>query len=153
MSTPNETPKSNEMRANLSFDDKVIKKISGLAINEIPGILAMDGGLIGNLTGKISDAISSDKDNDPTKGIDAEVGQKQVALDLDVICEYGQNIPEIFSQATALIKKRIHDMTGLDVVEVNMHVKDVISKEDFGNEKSSAKKASDDSSSLAPRVK
>ncbi|MCY1691561.1 Asp23/Gls24 family envelope stress response protein [Exiguobacterium sp. SL14] len=74
-----------------------------------------------------------------TKGIDAEVGERQVALDLKVIVEYGKNIPSIFQDAVLKIKKSVHDMTGLDVVEINMHVEDVMTRSEFDAKSKSSK--------------
>jgi uncharacterized alkaline shock family protein YloU len=104
----------------LTFEGQVIKKIAGIAANEIKGILSMSG---------LTDRFRSTEDI--TKGINAEVGEKQVALDLKVIVEYGKNVPAIFSETVNNVKKSVHDMTGLEVVEVNMHVEDVMTRSEF----------------------
>ncbi|MBX4162665.1 MULTISPECIES: Asp23/Gls24 family envelope stress response protein [Priestia] len=109
----------------LTFEDQVIKKIAGIAANEIKGILSMSGGFMSGLTDRFRST------EDITKGINAEVGEKQVALDLKVIVEYGKNVPSIFSETVHNVKKSVHDMTGLEVVEVNMHVEDVMTRSEF----------------------
>ena len=109
----------------LTFEDQVIKKIAGIAANEIKGILSMSGGFMSGLTDRFRGT------EDITKGINAEVGEKQVALDLKVIVEYGKNIPAIFSEIVNNVKKSVHEMTGLEVVEVNMHVEDVMTRSEF----------------------
>jgi uncharacterized alkaline shock family protein YloU len=109
----------------LTFEDQVIKKIAGIAANEIKGILSMSGGFMSGLTDRFRGT------EDITKGINAEVGEKQVALDLKVIVEYGKNVPAIFSETVNNVKKSVHDMTGLEVVEVNMHVEDVMTRSEF----------------------
>ncbi|PFW75499.1 Asp23/Gls24 family envelope stress response protein [Priestia aryabhattai] len=109
----------------LTFEDQVIKKIAGIAANEIKGILSMSGGFMSGLTDRFRST------EDITKGINAEVGEKQVALDLKVIVEYGKNVPSIFSETVNNVKKSVHDMTGLEVVEVNMHVEDVMTRSEF----------------------
>ncbi|VWX37595.1 Asp23/Gls24 family envelope stress response protein [Exiguobacterium oxidotolerans] len=115
-----------ELRENkLTFEDQVIKKIAGLASNEVQGILSMSGGFMSGLTDRLRST------EDITKGIGAEVGERQVALDLRVVVEYGKNIPSIFQETVSKIKKSIGDMTGLEVVEVNMHVEDVMTREEF----------------------
>ncbi|MDI3092984.1 Asp23/Gls24 family envelope stress response protein [Priestia megaterium] len=68
----------------LTFEDQVIKKIAGIAANEIKGILSMSGGFMSGLTDRFRST------EDITKGINAEVGEKQVALDLKVIVECGK---------------------------------------------------------------
>ncbi|MGZ0878480.1 Asp23/Gls24 family envelope stress response protein [Priestia megaterium] len=109
----------------LTFEDQVIKKIAGIAANEIKGILSMSGGFMSGLTDRFRST------EDITKGINAEVGEKQVALGLKVIVEYGKNVPAIFSEIVNNVKKSVHEMTGLEVVEVNMHVKDVMTRSEF----------------------
>ncbi|MCR8929957.1 Asp23/Gls24 family envelope stress response protein [Priestia megaterium] len=109
----------------LTFEDQVIKKIAGIAANEIKGILSMSGGFMSGLTDRFRST------EDITKGINAEVGEKQVALDLKVIVEYGKNVPAIFSEIVNNVKKSVHEMTGLEVVEVNMHVEDVMTRSEF----------------------
>ncbi|MBU8756330.1 Asp23/Gls24 family envelope stress response protein [Priestia megaterium] len=109
----------------LTFEDQVIKKIAGIAANEIKGILSMSGGFMSGLTDRFRGT------EDITKGINAEVGEKQVALDLKVIVEYGKNVPAIFSEIVNNVKKLVHEMTGLEVVEVNMHVEDVMTRSEF----------------------
>ncbi len=119
---------ASEHVSSLTFDDKVIKKMAGMAATEIPGILAMSGNFISGLTDKILNA------DDPTKGITVAVGKKQVAIDMKVVCEYGRNIPEIFQAIVDKVSGVIKEMTGLDVVEVNVHVYDVLTKEDFSRQ-------------------
>lgn len=117
----------------LPFEDQVIKKIAGIASNDVKGILSMSGGFMSGLTNRFRST------EDITKGIDAEVGERQVALDLKVIVEYGKNIPSIFQDAVTKIKKSVHDMTGLDVIEINMHVEDVMTRSEFDAKSKSSK--------------
>ncbi|WP_255901175.1 Asp23/Gls24 family envelope stress response protein [Priestia aryabhattai] len=120
-----ENTNQNTNQNTLTFEDQVIKKIAGMAANEIKGILSMSGGFMSGLTDRFRST------EDITKGINAEVGEKQVALDLKVIVEYGKNVPAIFSETVNNVKKSVHDMTGLEVVEVNMHVEDVMTRSEF----------------------
>ncbi|AOT00334.1 alkaline-shock protein [Exiguobacterium sp. U13-1] len=117
----------------LTFEDQVIKKIAGIASNDVKGILSMSGGFMSGLTDRFRST------EDIAKGIDAEVGERQVALDLKVIVEYGKNIPSIFQDAVTKIKKSVHDMTGLDVIEINMHVEDVMTRSEFDAKSKSSK--------------
>ncbi|MDG0059316.1 Asp23/Gls24 family envelope stress response protein [Priestia megaterium] len=120
-----ENTHQNTHQNTLTFEDQVIKKIAGIAANEIKGILSMSGGFMSGLTDRFRST------EDITKGINAEVGEKQVALDLKVIVEYGKNVPAIFSETVNNVKKSVHEMTGLEVVEVNMHVEDVMTRSEF----------------------
>ena len=74
--------KVEEVKGELTYEDKVIQKIIGLSLENVPGLLAIDGGFFSNLTGKL---INTDN---VASGVNVEVGKEQVAVDLNVIVEY-----------------------------------------------------------------
>lgn len=112
-----------DIKGKLSYDDKVIQKIVGMALENVDGLLSVEGGFFSNLTGKI---INSD---DTTKGVDVEVGETQVAVDLKVITEYRKHVPEIYKEIKRVISEEVARMTDLTVVEVNVSVVDIKTKE------------------------
>ena len=57
-------------KGQLTFDDKVIQKIVGYAIENVDGLLGVDGGFVANIKNKI---VNSDN---PTDGI--EIGRAHV---------------------------------------------------------------------------
>lgn len=120
-----------EIKKNLSYDDKVIEKIAGLATQEVDGVQPLSGGLIGDLADKIKGS------GDKTIGIDAEVGKKQVALDINVVCRYGIDVPKAFEQVVTKASDAVKKMTGLDVIEVNMNVENILNEEDFNKKDTS----------------
>jgi uncharacterized alkaline shock family protein YloU len=98
--------------------DEVVAIIAGMAATEIKGIAGMSGGIVGGIAefvGKKS----------PSKGVKVEVGEKEAAIDLFVIVEFGVRIPEIAHEVQQNVKKAIENMTGLTVVEVNVHIQGV----------------------------
>lgn len=122
------------IKKELTFDEKVIKKIVGSVAAEVPGILALKGGLFSDL----ADRFGGD---DITKGINVEIGKKQVGITVVVICEYGKSQPVIFDNLVEALSKAVHSMTGLEIAEVNMRVSDVMTKEDFDKQ---SKKSTDE---------
>ena len=112
-----------EVKGSLTYEDKVIQKIVGLALESVNGLLSVDGGFFSNLTGKL---VNTD---DVTAGVGVEVGKKQVAVDLKVVTEYKKNVPDIYRKIKDVIRKEVSDMTDLEVVEVNVTVVDIKTKE------------------------
>ncbi len=68
-----------------------------------------------------------------SQGVSVEVGQRQAAVDLDIVCYYGQSIVEIAEAIRENVIERIEGMTGLDVVEVNIGVDDLYIDSDGDN--------------------
>lgn len=109
----------------LIFEDQVIKKITALALDQVTGLLTIDGGFFSNITEK----IVSNKNQ--TSGINVEVGKSQVAVDVKVEVEYGKDIHVMFEELKELVSKEVRSMTGLQVIEVNVTVVDIKSKEEY----------------------
>ena len=114
---------SKDVRGELTYEDKVIQKIIGLSLDRVPGLLHVDGGFFSNLTEKIVNT------NDVTHGVNVEVGKEQVAVDLNVIVEYRKNVPTLYKEIKDVIVSEVAKMTDLEVVEVNVNVVDIKTKE------------------------
>lgn len=102
----------------ITFADEVVAIIAGLAASEIEGVAAMSGGIAGGIAEKLGRKNLS-------KGVKVEIGDKEAAIDLYIVVEYGARIPEIAWNIQENTKKAVETMTGLDVVEVNIHVQGV----------------------------
>ncbi|WP_224452819.1 Asp23/Gls24 family envelope stress response protein [Enterococcus faecium] len=120
-----DSEQEDSMRGELNYEDKVVQKIIGIAIEQVDGLLSANGGFFSNVAGKI---VNTDN---VTAGIETEVGKKQVAVDMDVIVEYGKDIEKIFEEMQEIIGKEVKNMTHLEVIEVNANVVDIKTKEEF----------------------
>ena len=116
------------IKGELFFEDKVIQKIIGIALDEIDGLLTIDGGFFSNIAGKL---VNTDN---TTSGVDVEVGKKQVAVDLSIVAEYGKDVTTIYDKMKQVISNVVKKMTGLDVIEINVNVVDVKTKEQHEND-------------------
>ncbi|WEV39832.1 Asp23/Gls24 family envelope stress response protein [Lactobacillus sp. ESL0681] len=110
------------VKGDLKYDSKVVQKIVGIALSDIKGLLTVDGGFFSNLTDKI---VNND---DVTSGVNVEVGKTQVAVDIDIVAEYGVQITKLYDEIKEKIYNKIKDMTGLETVEVNVTVVDIKTK-------------------------
>lgn len=98
--------------------DDVVKVIAGLAAIEIKGVAGMSGGFAGGIAEMLGRKNLS-------KGIKVEVGEKEAAIDLSVIIEYGVRIPDVAARIQESVKSAVERMTGLVVVEANVNVQGV----------------------------
>lgn len=101
----------------------VIEKIAGMAAREVPGIHALGSGL-SRTFGAMRDRVPGGRSS-IGRGIKAEVGEKQTAIDIALVVEYGVVIPDLARQVRENIIDAVERMTGLEVVEVNIAVNDV----------------------------
>lgn len=114
---------THEVKGELTYEDKVIQKIIGLSLEKVSGLLAVDGGFFSNLADKL---INTDN---VTNGVNVEVGKEQVAVDLNVVVEYQKNVPALYKEIKDVVVAEVSKMTDLEVVEVNVNVVDIKTKE------------------------
>lgn len=103
----------------VKISDDVVAVISGIAVAEVQGVYEMSGGFAGG----ISEVLSGKKNF--AKGIKVESTDKEIKIDVNIIVEYGVRIPDVAFEIQSRVKKAVESMTGLNVVEVNVHVQGV----------------------------
>lgn len=103
----------------IKIADDVVAVIAGVAVSEVPGVYSMAGSFAGGIT-----EVLSGKKN-MSKGIKVEVGEKETKVDVNIIVEYGTRIPDVAFEIQNRVKKAVETMTGLKVIEVNVHVQGV----------------------------
>jgi uncharacterized alkaline shock family protein YloU len=104
--------------------DTVVAKIASMATHEIPGVHAMGKGRA-RAFGTVKGIIPGVASESATQGISVEVGERQAAIDVDIVVEYGQSLVEVSNAIRANIIERVEEMTGLEVVEVNISIDDI----------------------------
>ncbi|RBY77602.1 Asp23/Gls24 family envelope stress response protein [Geodermatophilus sp. TF02-6] len=110
-------------QGNTTIADDVVQKIAGLAAREVSGVYALGGGAartIGALRERIPGASQS-----IGQGVSVEVGDKQAAVDLDLVTEYGVPIVDVARSVRRNVIASVEGMTGLQVTEVNISVNDI----------------------------
>ena len=123
----NEVVKNNQVEdikeehtgSGIKIADDVVAVSAGVAVSEVPGVAGMSGGFAGG----ISEVLSGKKNL--AKGIKVEVGEKETKIDVNIIVEYGTRIPDVAFEIQNRVKKAVETMTGLKVIEVNVHVQGV----------------------------
>ncbi len=112
--------------------DTVVQKIAGRAAREVSGVYDF-GGSTARTFGAIAERIPGARSSS-RQGVAVEVGEKQAAVDLDVVVEYGVPIGPLAQSIRRNVIGAIEQMTGLEVVEVNINVNDLhLPDEDSGD--------------------
>ena len=104
--------------------DVVVAKIAGMAAREVPGVYAMGAG-VARAFGAVRERIPGAGGRNLTQGVAVEVGERQAAIDLDVIVEYGTSIPDVATGARRNVIDAVEKMCGLEITEVNLTVDDI----------------------------
>jgi uncharacterized alkaline shock family protein YloU len=105
-----------------TIGEGVVTKVAGLAAGEVPGVHALGGGAaraIGSVTQRVGFGDPS------TQGVSVESGEKEAAVDLTLVIDYGESIPRIAEAVRNQVVKRVQGITGLKVIEVNITVNDL----------------------------
>jgi uncharacterized alkaline shock family protein YloU len=98
------------------INNEVVAIIAGIAANEVLGVAGMGGGF------SLIEVFGKKAMN---KGVQVEIAQGEAAIDINIVVEYGQNIPEVATGVQQNVKRQVETMTGLSVVEVNVNVEGV----------------------------
>ena len=102
----------------IKIAEEVVAKIAGIAASEVKGVYGMNGGFVEGLSEMLGKKSFS-------KGVKVQVGEKDTTIDLFIIVEYGCRIPDIAWEIQNRVKTAVENMTGLKVLEVNIHVQGV----------------------------
>lgn len=109
-----------EIDTNLNISEDVIGIIAGLAAAEVDGIAGMSLGFVDG----INQILGGNKKY--TKGVKVSLENKKVTIDLFVNVQYGMRIPDVAWSVQNAVKNAVENMTGLDVLAVNINVQGII---------------------------
>lgn len=87
-----------------SIADGVVTKVAGLAAGEVAGVHELGGTTsraVGGLTQKVG--LSDSR----SQGVSVEVGDREAAVDLTLVVEYGESIPQVAEQVRRQVIKRV----------------------------------------------
>jgi len=103
--------------------DGVVAKIATMAASQVGGVYEMGAGMsrtIGSVRERLPGMTA-----DSTQGVAVQVGERQAAVDIDLVVEYGLSIPDLTAAVRTNVVNEVEHMCGLEVVEVNITVDDV----------------------------
>ncbi|MEB3370079.1 Asp23/Gls24 family envelope stress response protein [Saccharopolyspora mangrovi] len=117
------TPAEEGQKGRTTIAAAVVQQIARIATEEISGVYAMGGGMaraFGAIRERIPGASASQ-----TSGVTVEVGERQAAIDLEIVVEYGAALKDLARGVRRNVITAVERMTGLEVVEVNIAVNDI----------------------------
>ncbi|SEQ31660.1 Asp23/Gls24 family envelope stress response protein [Microlunatus flavus] len=109
--------------------DGVVAKIAGIAAREVNGVYAM-GNAARRAIGSLAQRIPGSTQPSVTGGVSVEKGERETAIDISVVVEYGAPIVTVSEQIRENVISAVEYGTGLDVVSVDVNVSDVHLPED-----------------------
>ncbi len=119
-----------------SIADQVVSKIAGIATREVSGVYDLGGGAE-RAVGAVRERIPGSRTN-YSQGVSVEVGERQAAIDLDLVADYGISIADLAAGVRRNVIATVERMTGLEVTEVNISVHDVHLEEDDDHDQPAA---------------
>ncbi|GAB3883759.1 Asp23/Gls24 family envelope stress response protein [Terrabacter terrigena] len=111
--------------------DTVVAKIAGIAARDVAGVHALGGGTA-RAVGALRERIPGGRTNH-SQGVSVEVGERQAAVDVQLIADYGVSIADLAQGIRRNVISAIERMTSLEVTEVNIEVQDVFLEQEDGD--------------------
>lgn len=118
---------SSAEESSVKISPDVVATIAGVSTTEINGV----AGMCTSFAGGIAEMLGAKKN--PTKGIKVEINENNVVIDLFIIVDFGEKIPQLAQRVQENVANNVETMTGLTVDKVNVHV-DGVSFKKFEDE-------------------
>ncbi len=115
----NSIDENNENDINgVKIANEVVAIIAGVATSEVEGVAGMSGGIVGGISEMLGKKNFS-------KGIKVDVEENDAIIEIYIIVDYGVRIPDVAWNLQNKVKTAVEEMTGLNVLKVNIHVQGV----------------------------
>lgn len=101
---------------------EVIEVIAHMASSEVAGVIELSSGIVSDFVERLGRKNS--------RGVRVDIKDKEATIDLYIIVEYGQQIPDVAYKVQENVRESIETMTGLTVAQVNVHIVDVLLKQE-----------------------
>ncbi|CEH32175.1 alkaline-shock protein [Aneurinibacillus migulanus] len=101
---------------------EVIEVIAHMAGSEVPGVAGLSSGVVGDFVERLGRKSS--------RGVRVDIKEREATIDLYIIVEFGQQIPDVAYKVQENVRESIQNMTGLVVTQVNVHIVDVLLKQE-----------------------
>ena len=110
-------------RGNTTISNAVVSQVTGIAAQEVEGVQMGSGA--SRAVGGVLDSVRGGGSG-TTRGVTVEVGEEETAVDLSMAVEYGRPIPQLSEAVRTNVIRRVENLVGLRVTEVNITVNDVL---------------------------
>jgi uncharacterized alkaline shock family protein YloU len=110
-------------RGNTTISNAVVSQVAGIAAQEVEGVQMGSGA--SRAVGGVLDSVRGGGSG-TTRGVTVEVGEEETAVDLSMAVEYGRPIPRLTEAVRTNVIRRVENLVGLRVTEVNITVNDVL---------------------------
>jgi len=97
----------------VNISEEVVQAIAGMAVRDVKGI---------TLATTLADGLVEKIVKKSFKSVKIEMTEKEVALDVHVLVDYGIKITPVSAELQELVKRNIETMTDLTVTAVNIFV-------------------------------
>jgi uncharacterized alkaline shock family protein YloU len=101
--------------------DTAVAKVAAIAARSVQGVWALGSGT-GRALSALRDAVAG---SDLGQGVRVEMGQTQVAVDINLVAVYGEPLQELAARVRAAVYRAVEELVGLEVIEVNVEINDV----------------------------
>jgi uncharacterized alkaline shock family protein YloU len=110
-------------RGSTTISNAVVSQVAGIAAQEVEGVQMGSG--TSRAVGGVLDSVRGGG-SATTRGVTVEVGEEETAIDLSMAVEYGRSIPQVSEAVRSNVIRRVENLVGLRVTEVNITVNDVL---------------------------